>query len=165
MSTFSFFANFNVNLYGRTVFACLIKHYVHTHMFGYNINRVFNFARIACNRVHCTRTGEHGSPLHYFCNCISFIQFISIIVFVSLLSGRPMNAPTDTHILLYIIWSGNTDFHFAIHIPDHNFQLSIFNFQLNCVYQYTIILIQNYIRIKTFSSTWQAFFRHLYIRL
>ena len=79
--------------------------------------------------------------------------------------GRPMNAPTDTHILLYIIWSGNTDFHFAIHIPDHNFQLSIFNFQLNCVYQYTIILIQNYIRIKTFSSIWQAFFRHLYIRL
>ena len=45
--------------------------------------------------------------------------------------GRPMNAPTDTHILLYIIWSGNTDFHFAIHIPDHNFQLSIFNFQFN----------------------------------
>ena len=39
--------------------------------------------------------------------------------------GRPMNAPTDTHILLYIIWSGNTDFHFTIHIPDHNFQFSI----------------------------------------
>ena len=104
-------------------------------------------------------------PLHYFGNYGSFIRFISIIVFVSLLGGRPMNAPTDTHILLYIIWSGNTDFHFAIHIPDHNFQLSIFNFQLNCVYQYTIILIQNYIRIKTFSSIWQAFFRHLYIRL
>ena len=109
--------------------------------------------------------GEHCSPLHYFGNYGSFIRFISIIVFVSLLGGRPMNAPTDTHILLYIIWSGNTDFHFAIHIPDHNFQLSIFHFQLNCVYQYTIILIQNYIRIKTFSLIWQAFFRHLYIRL
>lgn len=73
----------------------------------------------------------HGSPLHYFGNCISFIQFVFIINFLSLLGGRPMNAPTDTHILLYIIWSGNTDFHFAIHIPDHNFQLSIFNFQFN----------------------------------
>ena len=81
--------------------------------------------------MHCTRLGEHGSPLHYFGNYGSFIRFISIIVFVSLLGGRPMNAPTDTHILLYIIWSGNTDFHFAIHIPDHNFQLSIFNFQFN----------------------------------
>ena len=122
-------------------------------------------ARNACNRVQRTRLGEHGSPLHYFGNYGSFIRFISIIVFVSLLGGRLMNAPTDTHILLYIIWSCNTDFHFAIHIPDHNFQLSIFNFQLNCVYQYIIILIQNYIRIKTFSSIWQAFFRHLYIRL
>lgn len=44
--------------------------------------------------------GEHGSPLHYFGNNGSFIRFISIIVFVSLLGGRPMNAPTDTHILL-----------------------------------------------------------------
>ena len=55
---------------------------------------VSKFARIACNRVRCTRTGEHGSPLHYFGNYGSFIRFISIIVFVSLLGGRPMNAPT-----------------------------------------------------------------------
>ena len=53
------------------------------------------FERYAFNRVHRTRTGEHGVPLHYFGNYGSFIRFISIIVFVSLLSGRPMNAPTS----------------------------------------------------------------------
>ena len=68
--------------------------YVHTHMFWYNINCVFKFARNACNRVHCTRTGEHGSPLHYFGNCISFIQFIFIMNFLPLLSGRIISAPT-----------------------------------------------------------------------
>ena len=26
---------------------------------------MFKFARNACNRVRCTRTGEHGSPPHY----------------------------------------------------------------------------------------------------
>ena len=30
------------------------------------------------------QTGEHGSPLHYFGNCISFIQFIFIINFLPL---------------------------------------------------------------------------------
>ena len=39
-------------------------YYVKT--YEHNINCVFNFARNACNRVHCTRTGEHGSPLQ---NC------------------------------------------------------------------------------------------------
>ena len=51
--------------------------------------------RIACNRVQCTRTGEHGSPLHYFGNCISFIQFIFIINFLPLLGGRIISAPTE----------------------------------------------------------------------
>ena len=32
--------------------------------------------------------------LYYFGNCISFIQFIFIMNFLSLLGGRPMNAPT-----------------------------------------------------------------------
>ena len=33
---------------------------VHRTSVGNNTNYGFNFARIACNRVHCTRTGEHG---------------------------------------------------------------------------------------------------------
>ena len=125
------------------------------------------------NRTHTIALGRQSSttklhPLIYNIVIISrsYIYVKNFfIISVRALIGRPMNANTDTHILLCMIQSGNTDFHFAIHIPDHNFQLSIFNFQLNCVYQCTIILIQNYIRIKTFSLTQQAFFRLLYIRL
>ena len=65
----------------------LMKYYVRRNVFWYDENCVFNFARIACNRVRCTRTGEHGSPLHYFGNCISFIRFIFIINFLLLLAG------------------------------------------------------------------------------
>ena len=80
---------------GRYYPPALIKHYVHTHMFSYNMNCVFKIAHSVCNRVQCTRTGEHGSPLHYFGNCISFIQFIFIINFLPLLSGRIISAPTE----------------------------------------------------------------------
>jgi hypothetical protein len=43
--------------------------------------------------------GEHGSPLHYFGNCISFIQLIFIINFLPLLSGRIISAPTKQQLL------------------------------------------------------------------
>ena len=68
------------------------------------------FERYAFNRVHRTRTGEHGSPLHYFGNCISFIQFIFIINFLSLLGGWIISSrlkysrkatPTSIHLLSY----------------------------------------------------------------
>ena len=79
----------------------------------------------------CTRTGEHGSPLHYYLgNCISFIQFIFIINFLPLLSGRPMNAPTGLCERLqyyarawYVFWHLQTVFtnwvrRLAVRAPD-----------------------------------------------
>ena len=56
--------------------------FAYSHNFWCDENCVFSFARNACNRVRCTRTGEHGSTLHYFGNCISFIRFIFIINFL-----------------------------------------------------------------------------------
>ena len=41
--------------------------------------------------------------LYYFGNCISFIQFVFIINFLSLLGGRPMNAPTKLYLLAIFI--------------------------------------------------------------
>jgi len=37
---------------------------------------VFKFARIACNRVRCTRKGEHGSPLQNINDFVTFIKFV-----------------------------------------------------------------------------------------
>ena len=37
---------------GRILSSRLMKFYVHTHIFWYNINCVFNFARNACNHTH-----------------------------------------------------------------------------------------------------------------
>lgn len=37
--------------------------------------------------------------LYYFGNCISFIQFVFIMNFLSLLGGRPMNAHTKLYLL------------------------------------------------------------------
>ena len=86
--------------------------------------------RIACNRVQCTRTRGHGSPLHYFGNCISFIQFIFIINFLPLLGGRIISAPTNKQQLSYKQKrSGNNVLRFANCLPDRNFPFSTFNFK------------------------------------
>ena len=56
-------------------------------MFWCDLKDVFKFARIAYNRVRCTRAREQGFPLHYFSNCTSFIWFIFIIKFMPLPAG------------------------------------------------------------------------------
>ena len=79
--------------------ACQMKFYVHTHMFWYNINCVFNFARIACNRVQCTRTGEHGSPLQTIHGFHYIKKFLLNIIFYQ--GGRIISAPTNKQQLSY----------------------------------------------------------------
>ena len=71
---------------------CLLIHIIFDVM--KNVYSILHAMRAIVYVAH-ERTGEHGSSIHYFGNCISFIQFVFIINFLPLLGGRPMTAPTN----------------------------------------------------------------------
>ena len=65
--------------------------------------RVSHTVRVDNNYVQKRSAMLTSFQLYYFGNCISFIQFIFIINFLSLLGGRPMNAPTKLYLLAIFI--------------------------------------------------------------
>ena len=99
--------------------------FAYSHNFWCDENCVFSFARIACNRVCCTRTGEHGSTLHYFGNCISFIRFIFIINFLLSRAGVQWTPLLDCESNYNSTLGHDMFFYITNCLPDINFPFSI----------------------------------------